>query len=311
MNKKLKGFTLVELIVVMAIIGILMAGVMQMFKPVRTIYVDSTQYEAQRTAQTGVVQYITETVRYATDMGIYTNGSATSAISDFAAAYCTANNIDSGKVSAVTAEIGKYAEVIVIDNKTTHYSKDYTGRVIRRKVDYTTPAAISTDFGTGIFNTDTAVTVDTTKGWRTALGEAYYGENSFQISITVKDGNGTKPAATPPFGADGTGDEGMLNIDVYSTRNGKRDISQLHYEEQADGSKVVKDESVTITDNVTRGAVFCRNLATTTSNPNAKGVANAGVFDVSKYTVSSSSSNTVTCIVFLNKDGKDKVVAVS
>ena len=54
MKSKFKGFTLVELILVMAIMSILMLAIMNMFKPIREIYVDSTQYEAQRTAQNGV-----------------------------------------------------------------------------------------------------------------------------------------------------------------------------------------------------------------------------------------------------------------
>lgn len=285
MKNKLKGFTLVELIVVMALMSILMVAIMNMWKPVRETYVDSTQYEAQRTAQNGVVQYITESVRFAADMGIYTDSSAASAVSDFAAAYCTANNIDSANTTAVTAEIEKYAEVIVIDNKTTHYSKDYTGRLIRRKVDYTTPAAISADFGAGIFTGDSddgdAVIVDTSKGWRTALSEAYYGENTYQINLIYADSDGN-----------GTVDDGLLELEVYSTRNGKRDISNAGKE-------------TAVTANVTRGAVLCRNLTT------SHGVANAGIFDVSKYTVASNTPDVITCIVFLTKDGRDQVDAVS
>lgn len=94
--KKTKGFTLIELIIVMAILTILMAAIMQMFKPIRETYVDATLYENQRTVQNGVIQYISESVRYATDMGIYTKNNTsnvTEAVNAFADAYIAANNI--------------------------------------------------------------------------------------------------------------------------------------------------------------------------------------------------------------------------
>lgn len=298
MKSKLKGFTLVELVVVMAIMGILMVGIMQMFKPIRTIYVDSTQYEAQRTAQNGVVQYITESVKYATDMGIYTNNSASSAVDDFAAQYCTDYAIDSAKVSDVTAEIQKYAEVIIIDNSTQHYSKRFTGRLIRRKVDMdpTTASAIGNDPS---ITTGEAKVIDATSTgeWRTALGEAYYGENTYSINISFKDVNDDKKV-----------DDGMFKVLVSSTRNGKRDISQRY--KDTDGTIV--DKSIEITNNATRGEVLCRNLVT-----GDNGVTKAGIFDVSKYDAndasftSSDTPGAVTCIVFLNNEGKDKVLAVS
>ncbi|MBD5141291.1 MAG: type II secretion system protein [Ruminococcus sp.] len=279
MKNKLKGFTLVELVVVMALMSILMLAIMKMFQPIREVYVDTTQYESQRTAQNGVIQYVTESIRFSSDMGIYTNASASAAVNAFAAQYCTDYAIDTANVSAVTTEIQKYAEVIVIDNKTSHYSKDYRGRVIRRKVDYASPAAISSD---PAFSGNDANTVVTTGGWRTALGEAYYGENTYQINLIITDAD-----------SDGKSDDGMLNISVASTRNGKRDISNAGNE-------------TNVSSNHTQGGVLCRNLTASTG-----GVASAGIFDVSQYTVQSDTPNAVTCIVFLNKAGKDNVLAVS
>jgi prepilin-type N-terminal cleavage/methylation domain-containing protein len=70
-NKQLKGFTLIELIIVMVIIGIILTGVLNFFKPIRQVFVDSTVYEQQRTVQTGIAEYITESTRYCNNMGIY------------------------------------------------------------------------------------------------------------------------------------------------------------------------------------------------------------------------------------------------
>lgn len=273
MRIKLKGFTLVELVVVMAIMSILMLGIMQMFKPIRTIYVDSTQYEAQRTAQNGVIQYITESVRFSTDMGIYNDGvtSASAAVDEFILKYCAANGVSGTDVESA---IKKNAEIIIIDNSTEHQyaSKKYTGRLIRRK-------------GVGTATTvaaDPALTAAATADWRIALGEAYYGSNTFNINLAVKDDD-----------SDGSVDDGMLTVSVQSTKNGKRDISNAANE-------------TTLTDNITKSGVLCRNLV-----GGSNGVVKPGIFDVEKYNGGSATSGTKTYIVFLNNDGKEAVLAVS
>lgn len=291
MKSKLKGFTLVELIVVMALMSILMLAIMKMFQPIRDTYVDSTQYEAQRTVQNGVIQYITESVRFSTDMGIYNDGitSASNAADEFAKAYCIDKGItdssgnavapydDSGDLDNIKNEIIKYAEIIIIDNSTEHQyaSKKYTGRLIRRKGVGTATSVAS----------DPALTFSPSDDWRIALGEPYYGSNTYSINITVKDDDGN-----------GVSDDGMLNVSVQSTRNGKRDISNASKE-------------TNITNNVTRGGVLCRNLASGDS-----GVTKQGIFDVSKYdspsTGSSATAGKKTYIVFLDKNGSDKVDAV-
>lgn len=267
MKIKFKGFTLVELIIVMAMMTILMAAIMNLFKPIRETYVDTTQYEAQRTTQNGVIQYVTESVRYATDMGIYNNVTTPSAAVDaFATAYCAANNIDSSKEAAVKDAIKKNAEVIIIDNKTKHYRKEFTGRLIRRKVDGT-DGSVGTPSFTGTNN----IVNTTASKWRTALGEAYYGENTYYITLDVSDSA-----------------NGMLTVNVGSTRNGKRDISNAAI------------DNTSVTSNITKSGVLCRNLVGLTSN----GVAKAGMYDVNY-----SADNTKDAyIVFLNLGGEDKSV---
>lgn len=291
MKSKLKGFTLVELIVVMALMSILMLAIMKMFQPIRNTYVDTTQYEAQRTVQNGIIQYISESVRFSTDMGIYNKNvsNASSAVDEFVKAYCIDNGItdtsgnalapydDSGELTNIKNEIKKYADVIVIandnNNAHTYSSKTYTGRLLRRKSQNTAIPEPS------------LTTAAPTNDWRIALGEAYYGSNTYSINITVNDSDNN-----------GTSDDGMINVSVQSTRNGKRDISNAGKE-------------TTLTNNVTKGGVLCRNLIS-----GGDGVAKQGIFDVSKYddpnNGSSATSGKKTYIVFLNKDGKDKVDAV-
>lgn len=300
MNNKLKGFTLVELIVVMAIMGILMLAIMNMFKPIRSMYVDSTQFEAQRTAQSGVVQYITETVRYATDMGVYNNVSkADDAAKAFAVAYCDANGYDKTDGGGNLEKIKKHVEIIIIDNNTEHYSKKFKGRLIRRKVDATlgTASNVKDPAFTTTSNSNKVIVPSTANMWRTALGESYYGENTYYITL---DTSGST--------------NGMLAVSVASTKNGKRDISQKGSESNfvdTDGNTINSSTNVAniqtaINNNkiaVTRGGVLCRNLVDSSGH----GVNSKGIYDTN-YTADNTKN---AYIVFVDKKGKDAIEAES
>ena len=232
MKKILKGFTLVELIIVMAILTVLMAAIMRMFKPIRETYVDSTLYENQRTVQNGIVQYVSESLRYATDLGVYNESNMSTAVEEFAKAYCRKNT------SADKDTIKKNAEVIVIDNTTNAYrfnGKDCTGRVLRRN-----------NVGTSSWN-------DTNT--RLVLGAAYYGENDYAIKLSkppeITDGL-TGDDLTKEL-ADWSGDEG-IQITVASTASyGQRRLQNS--ESFVDGGtfndKLIK----------TDGLVVCPNLS--------------------------------------------------
>lgn len=181
MKKILKGFTLIELIIVMAILSILMVAIMQMFKPIRETYVDSTLYESQRTAQSGIIQYINESLRYATDLGIYNESDINDAVEEFAKAYCNKNP------SANQTTVEQNAEVIIIDNTAKKYAFNsdptdpdtwHTGRLLRRK---------ASTIGTSTLNESTG----TLGGCRLVLGPAYYGENDYAIKLS-------KPKEIPP-----------------------------------------------------------------------------------------------------------------
>lgn len=297
MKNKLKGFTLVELIVVMAIMGILMLAIMNMFKPIRSMYVDSTQFEAQRTAQNGVVQYITETVRYATDMGVYNNVSkADDAAKAFAVAYCDANGYDKTDGGGNLEKIKKHVEVIIIDNTEKRYSKNFTGRLIRRKVDATlaTASNVKDPAFTTTSNSNKVIVPSTANMWRTALGESYYGENTYYITL---DTSGST--------------NGMLAVSVASTKNGKRDISQKGKEKDfvdVDGNTLISASSVQTAINsnkiaVTRGGVLCRNLVDSSGH----GVNSKGIYDTN-YTADNTKN---AYIVFVDKKGKDAIEAES
>lgn len=207
MKKKIKAFTLVELIVVMAIMAILMAALMNFYKPIRTTYVDSTMIENMRTTQDGILEYLTESVRYAEYMTIidqgakyeytYTDDKGTEQTeSDNAStpdkafiAFCRRNNFvdDSGNPDTTKyGDVFKKVHVIVI-NRSDQYDKNgnlasgkensYHGRIITNIIDgTTTPASFKNDYG------DRTNGVADGKSYM-ALGGAYYGASEYQIYI--------------------------------------------------------------------------------------------------------------------------------
>jgi len=264
MKKILKGFTLIELIVVMAILSILMAAIMNMFKPIRETYVDSTLFEAQRTSQNGIIQYVTESVRYATDLGLYTKGSSvdnvTKAVELFADEYLKANGVnitDPANATLrtnVTNEIKKKAEVIIIDNSTDFsFNNDtYHGRILRRKFEKDASGLKPI--------TNDAEDITKKNCCRLALGDAYYGDSDYSITLGV-----TQDASLVGNAADGI----------------KVTVSSL-------ASYGVRDSQVI----ATSGSVQCRNLETPIN----------GLFDTTKYVpASSTGSGTKVYIVYINE----------
>lgn len=296
--KKIKGFTLIELIIVMAILAILMAAIMRMFKPIRETYVDSTLYESQRTSQNGMVQYIAESIRYSVDLGLYTKGKVTNvegAVEAFAKQYCYENGFTgagptytpnapytAADVNKVKDEIKKYAEVIIIDHKEayTFNNEGYTGRILRRKF---------IDDGSGGYKKITNDAEDTsTNECRLALGAPYYGEAAYAITITPPANDKEGAALTlAHWQSDWKAKDG-IEISVGAvTRYGNRTLE-------------LKNNSGYIANS---GLVLCRNQDAPIN----------GMFDTSKYYDKNTDVTTKdekVYIVFLNSDGKDKVKAV-
>ncbi len=203
--KKIKGFTLIELIIVMAIFAILMAAIMRMFTPIRATYVDSTLYEAQRTSQNGVITYVTESVRYATDLGMYTKNKAstvTAAVEKFTDAYLEKNGVTSAdpdyaaKRTETLKKVKSLAEVIIIDNTKDAYTfgnEDFTGRILRRQFIKNTAYNPSTSKP---YEKNNQLTNDAEKAGtdecRLALGSAYYGKTDYTISLGITQDPTTK-----------------------------------------------------------------------------------------------------------------------
>lgn len=62
---KLKGFTLVELIVVVAIFGLIMTAALSIMNPIGDLFVSTSKYETARSSSDNVRLYIEENLKYA------------------------------------------------------------------------------------------------------------------------------------------------------------------------------------------------------------------------------------------------------
>ncbi|MDR0986706.1 MAG: type II secretion system GspH family protein [Ruminococcus sp.] len=191
MKKTLKAFTLVELIVVMLIMTILLAGILQLFRPVRAAYQDAAYLENKRTVCNAISKYMTESLRYAQFIGTYDAVTTGSGNASDAGAKNAANKLikeihddtSHGLTDAQIDKIAPYMQVICIDYSPVSYNnKDYTGRIYRYRFDGTAYSAGS--------NTYTAVSNS-----HMSFGEDYYGPNSYGVKV-IYDGSMLTVAAS-------------------------------------------------------------------------------------------------------------------
>ena len=207
MVKKIKGFTLIELIIVMAIMAIIMAALLNIMKPIRRTYVDSTLYESQRNAQSGITRYISESIRYSVSLGVYTKGASATydvgsatglsrsvgSVSDAVTYFLddvsgltVANALpttDPKRANAVKVagelkkDLLQKVRIITIDNTADAYTfnnEDFTGRLLRSKTPSTTTLTAATTDWEDVTKKDYC---------RLALGAGYYGATDYTIKL--------------------------------------------------------------------------------------------------------------------------------
>jgi prepilin-type N-terminal cleavage/methylation domain-containing protein len=145
MRKKLNGFTLIELIIVMAILAIMMAAIMKFFEPIRMVYNDATYYEQRRTVTNSMVKYTTESIRYAKYIGIYNQNEvgargANSEANALAAASMFQTSMGGSSMIPATATVN-VIELNYFNDYTEglYNNKAYFGRLYRTK--FTGPIA--------------------------------------------------------------------------------------------------------------------------------------------------------------------------
>ena len=183
--KKLKAFTLVELIVAIAVFGILMTGIMQMVEPISQTATNAKVMNDQRNVENAIVRYIGENLRVATNLYIVEGGTPQAAVNAFLAAKPVdiyGNEItDASKVSVIAfdgSEIYTYPK---------DSSPEYSGRLIR-KIDGKT--LTSSPFSKAGCKEDGSGT------YYMALGQSYYQQGDYYLNVELNSK--------------------MLNLNVYS-----------------------------------------------------------------------------------------------
>ena len=127
-NKKLKGFTLIELIVVMAIFGILMVAVMSVIDPLSKLMKRASIQEANSAAVDNIKRYFEGSLRYAECLETFEGGLIDNDGKNY-------DNYSTGEMSQLGATDNETAAVInFIDNHYTDRTNAGTDNQLKGKV---------------------------------------------------------------------------------------------------------------------------------------------------------------------------------
>ena len=169
------GFTLIELVVVMALLGIMMGAILRLLDPIKNIY--NSTYNTVNTKTTGenMISFVEDKTRYSTNMLILENYVGVPQI--------TPN--EASNSAQVGTEENDYTDVIVIDNVNLRNFafSDYPG-------DKGTTATRKNCRGTlyNVTSLGKADTLDFTKIESGTLGDSY-GNFTYDINVDVERKN--------------------------------------------------------------------------------------------------------------------------
>lgn len=195
MRRTLKAFTLIEMIIVMGILGILMSALMNFYKPIRQTFVDSTMIEDMRTTQTGILNYLTESVRYAEQLVIYDDGALLTVDNGGTPMNITVNTPAKAyeafiRQNSITKEEDLQRVQVIVINRKDGYSS--TGKHVGSRNQGFGGRIITNIINTGTGVTPTAKEFTDPAGKRTqgntgdsymVLGGGYYGNSDYAIFI--------------------------------------------------------------------------------------------------------------------------------
>lgn len=171
--KTFKAFTLVELIVAIAVFGILMTGIIQLVEPISETAASAKVINDQKNIENAICTYIGENMRLATNLYIVEGGTPQNAITKF---------LDAEPLDIYGNKITdpKKVEMICFDgtNQWTYskYSPTYMGRIITKIQDETMAGSIS----------KAGCSTDGFSGsYYMALGDAYYQQGDYFLKVEM------------------------------------------------------------------------------------------------------------------------------
>ena len=174
-KKKLKGFTLVELILAIAIFSILLVMVAAISKPVKNVYADVKQYTGDRTVIEQSGKFVAEQIKYADTVYIFNGCKPDSSL--IAAA-------DQAKYKLV-----KFSNTDVDNWGTAASPKNYSGRISIQRTYNSASAVFTRALGKAFYGREH---YEYSFSWGQSGGANNYKSPIFHISSFEKDNNGNK-----------------------------------------------------------------------------------------------------------------------
>lgn len=187
MTRKFKAFTLIELIVAIAIFGIIMVGIMNLAQPITTSSATAKVANNQKNVEEATVSYIGENVRYATNLvviegGAKVNGTAVSSVKDAVDAFYKFSPVDVyGRLIDDNADNRKNISVIVWDGRNGKYNyvnHNYTGRLLAKTAGENPDSA----------SLDSVDNYSATSNMYEVFGNDYYGPSNVYMNVSMSTG---------------------------------------------------------------------------------------------------------------------------
>lgn len=187
MTRKFKAFTLIELIVAIAIFGIIMVGIMNLAQPITTSSATAKVANNQKNVEEATVSYIGENVRYATNLvviegGAKVGGTAVSSVKDAVDAFYKFSPVDVyGRLIDDNADNRKNISVIVWDGRNGKYSyvnHNYTGRLLAKTAGENPDSA----------SLDSVDNYSATSKMYEVFGNDYYGPSNVYMNVSMSTG---------------------------------------------------------------------------------------------------------------------------
>jgi len=164
--KSLKGFTLIELIIVMAIFSIIMSAIMTMTKPVTNLANVAIDYDTQRTVSNEINTYVCQNLKYATHAQVYTE----------------CKDLPSNSISAFKLSSGADCADIKVIAIINNFSGANITTIAVDSAPNTYNGVAKDDYGR-VFMSD-SVSEPNNVTYYTAMGKWYYGNNKYQFDFT-------------------------------------------------------------------------------------------------------------------------------
>ncbi len=187
--KKFKAFTLIELIVAIAIFGILMAGVVRMIAPINSAAVSAKVVNNQQSVENSITQYLGENLRYATNLVIIEDGSTIDGVTvntaekAITAFYKFGPMDEDGNTIISGTNSNPKVNVICFNGDPatfTFSNKQYGGRII---------SSIDNHGTLDMTPANGKIKSDGTENQYLAFGNAYYGPGDYALKVRKDAGD--------------------------------------------------------------------------------------------------------------------------